>query len=321
MEELGTMKSCIKVCTTNPKYNPQLTLSNTANSLMLFSDGFNRSMPESSATPNSDYVSSLKSSPLNHSLSQQQPRMPTYFDQHPMQINPLTQSPQVQAYAQSRLATSWLHHQLQLASQARGSQALLKPNPITPWQNVMLSCRPPDAKSYFPYTTFADRGFEKFQNHLPHQDSATNSTETRNVVSGSEDSLDKTSEAGDDEDDIKIVPQPESANTKKRNPYSIEELLKKPTKLAKTLPSIDGVKTNLRQPCGILLTENVSSYSNEDNMKNDDNYNGSDRSISPRSCQGSPDSYYGDRSPGERTSRDGSVDMNERCTSLEAIQT
>lgn len=238
-----------------------------------------------------------------------------------MQINPLTQSPQVQAYAQSRLATSWLHHQLQLASQARGSQGLLKPNPITPWQNVMLSCRPPDAKSsYFPYATFNDRGtvFEKFQNHLPNQDNPLSSVEPRNApVSGSEDSLDKTSEAGDEDDDVKIMPEPESANTKKRNPYSIEELLKKPSKLAKTFPNVEGVKSVLRQPCGILLTD-VSSYEAEEKI--DESFNSSDHSSSPRSCRDSPDSYYGDRSPTERVSNSESIDTNERCTSLE-VQT
>lgn len=279
------------------------------------SDGYNRSHPESSATPGTNY-SPIKTG-LNHPIPVpgQPPRMPTFFQQHPLshaQLQSLSEPNQAHAFAQNRLATSWLHHQLHLASQ--GNQ-LLKPNPISPWQNVMLNCRSQDHQSkppYFPYTSLSnhDSGFNRLPRHPNHFETHISApleagSQMNTSMNGSDDSLDKTSEIDDDEE-VQIVPavKPESSNnnnTKKRNPYSIEELLKKPSKLTKLSPERQEISNSmvLRQPCGILLSnESESAYVRIDSPKMERSF-ASDHSLSPRSYRESPDSCYAENYPSD----------------------
>ncbi|GBP41354.1 Paired box pox-neuro protein [Eumeta japonica] len=108
---------------------------------------------------------------------------------------------------------------------ANQSQGLLKPYPITPWQRIM----PYDIKAYHPYPL-------NLQADLKQQDVKSETSEHISVEA-SDDSTDK----ADSE---------ERKEEKKKNPYSIEELLKKPDKIVQ---SNSLIYQNLRQPSGSMI--------------------------------------------------------------------
>lgn len=138
-----------------------------------------------------------------------------------------------------RLATSWL-----LANQVQ-AQGLLKPYPISPWQRVMMPY--PDSKNLSPYALTLH---SELLNRI-HPDDVKSETSEHVSVDASDDSTDRPD-----------TEEQESKQTeKKKNPYSIEELLKKPDKMVNINPI--GFPNFLRQPSGSMIEYNQEKNSSE----------------------------------------------------------
>ncbi|XP_047510347.1 uncharacterized protein LOC125053159 [Pieris napi] len=148
---------------------------------------------------------------MPHALPQQTP----YFPHTAVRVPP------PQTDYDRRLATTWL-----LANQ---QAQLLKPYPISPWQRVMMPY--PDTKTFSPYSL----------NIQERPDEVKSETSEQISVEASDDSTDRP-----DTDD-----QESKVKEKKKNPYSIEELLKKPDKIVNTNPI--GFQNFLRQPSGSFI--------------------------------------------------------------------
>ncbi|XP_037877112.1 paired box pox-neuro protein [Bombyx mori] len=108
-----------------------------------------------------------------------------------------------------RLATSWF-----LANQVQ-TQGLLKPYPISPWQRLVS---PYDSKEFPPYALALHNDLLKMNSDAKSEDSEHIS------IDASDDSTDKPEQE-------EIEPKTVDEREKKKNPYSIEELLKKPSKM------------------------------------------------------------------------------------------
>ncbi|CAG9792384.1 unnamed protein product [Diatraea saccharalis] len=130
-----------------------------------------------------------------------------------------------------RLTTSWL-----LANQVQ-AQGLLKPYPISPWQRIMLPYH--DSKNFSPYINLHN----DLLNRINTDDVKSENSEHISVEA-SDDSTDRP-----DTDDRKS-----DEKEKKKNPYSIEELLKKPDKIVNSPPI--SVSSFLRQPSGSMIEYN-----------------------------------------------------------------
>ena len=147
----------------------------------------------------------------------------------------------------------------------------------SPWANFMISCR--HHHSALPYhpcygaLMMSEGGFsggqlpaEAHSSYLL-QGSHSNSS---SIAGSEEDSMDKSEDGDEDEEDVRMKPerrkdnkqkmeqqqQQEPQPEKKRNPYSIEELLKKPDNAKKpsTSPATLSLQTMfLQPPCGLLV--------------------------------------------------------------------
>jgi len=145
----------------------------------------------------------------------------------------------------------------------------------SPWTNFMISCRPHHTNlPYHPRygaLMMSEAGFSSGQLHADVHSSylLQGSHSNSSSIEGSEeDSMDKSEEGDDDEDDVRMTPerrkdsqqtsqQPQGPQPeKKRNPYSIEELLKKPDSVKKSSPPSATVSLQtmlLQPPCGLLV--------------------------------------------------------------------
>lgn len=183
-----------------------------------------------------DYMS-LKSSLPPTPLPPQQ--SPPYFAHSAVRVPPPQNIDHTQLYDR-RLATSWL-----LANQVQ-AQGLLKPYPINPWQRIMMPYH--DSKNFSPYAL-------NLHNDLLNR---INSDEVK-----SENSEHISVEASDDSTDRPDVDEEQKTTDKekKKNPYSIEELLKKPDKMVNVNPI--GFQNFLRQPSGSMISvESTQDLSN-----------------------------------------------------------
>ncbi|OWR52495.1 Pox neuro [Danaus plexippus plexippus] len=144
-----------------------------------------------------------------------------YFAHNSVRVQPPTET----TYDR-RLATSWL-----LANQVQ-AQTLLKPYPISPWQRVMMPY--PDSKNFTPY---ALNLHSELLNRINPEEVKSETSEHISVET-SDDSTDKPEDQ-------------EAKKEKKKNPYSIEELLKKPDKIVTSNPV--AFQNFLRQPSGSMI--------------------------------------------------------------------
>lgn len=170
---------------------------------------------------------SLKTLPSTPLAPQQSP---PYFAHSAIRVPPPQAEPHVY---DRRLATSWL-----LANQVQ-AQGLLKPYPISPWQRIMIPYHT-DAKNFSPYAL-------NLHNELLtriNTDEVKSETSEQISVETSDDSTDRP----DTEDPER---KPQTDKEKKKNPYSIEELLKKPDKMVS--PSPIAFQNFLRQPSGSMV--------------------------------------------------------------------
>ncbi|XP_013190975.1 paired box pox-neuro protein [Amyelois transitella] len=152
------------------------------------------------------------------------PQSPSYFAHTAVRVPP----PQDTALYDRRLTTSWL-----LANQVQ-AQGLLKPYPISPWQRIMMPYH--DAKNFSPY---ALNLHSDLLNRI-NSDEVKSENSEHISVEASDDSTDRP------DTDEKTPHEKE----KKKNPYSIEELLKKPEKI-RSDPI--GLQNFLRQPSGSMI--------------------------------------------------------------------
>ncbi|XP_052751016.1 paired box protein Pax-9 [Galleria mellonella] len=169
-----------------------------------------------------DYMSLKNSLPHAPVPSQN----PSYFAHSAIRVPP----PQTDSTLYDRrLTTSWL-----LANQVQ-AQGLLKPYPISPWQRIMMPYH--DSKNFSPYAV-------NLHNDLLNRinsDEVKSENSEHISVEASDDSTDRP-----DTDERKTPHEKE----KKKNPYSIEELLKKPEKIR---ASPVGFQNFLRQPSGSMI--------------------------------------------------------------------
>ncbi|XP_050680547.1 paired box protein Pax-1-like [Leptidea sinapis] len=168
--------------------------------------------PQPELTPNMIDYMSMKSLPP--SLPQQ-----PYFPHSAVRVPP----PPPSHLYDRRLATTWL-----LANQQ--AQGLLKPYPISPWQRVMVPY--PDTKNFSPYA---------LNLHNDRQPDEVKSETSEQISVASDDSNEQ-----HDAEESKITEK-----EKKKNPYSIEELLKKPDKIVQNNPM--SLQNFLRQPSGSFI--------------------------------------------------------------------
>ncbi|XP_026735719.1 paired box protein Pax-9-like [Trichoplusia ni] len=210
------------------------------NSGLAWSDDDTRSAHESYAQsdlpPNvMDYMS-MKNLPPTPMPTQQSP---PYFAHSAVRVPPPQHPDPTQLYDR-RLATSWL-----LANQVQ-AQGLLKPYPINPWQRIMMPYH--DTKNFSPYALNLHNDLLNRIN--PDEVKSENSEHIS--VEASDDSTDRP----DVDDD-----QKSQEKEKKKNPYSIEELLKKPDKMVNVNPI--GFPNFLRQPSGSMIesSQNLSNRS------------------------------------------------------------
>lgn len=159
------------------------------------------------------------------------PQNPAYFAHTAVRVPP----PQPDPLYERRLTTSWL-----LANQVQ-AQGLLKPYPISPWQRIMMPY--PDSKNFPPYINLHSDLLRMNSDEVKSENSEHISVEA------SDDSTDRP-----DTDERKTPTEKE----KKKNPYSIEELLKKPDKMVTSSPM-----PFLRQPSGSMI-----DYQNQDKESN-----------------------------------------------------
>ncbi|CAH2058138.1 unnamed protein product, partial [Iphiclides podalirius] len=185
--------------------------------------------PPPEVSPNVMEYMSLKTSlaPTNMPAQQSSP----YFAHSAVRMHPSQPTDPTHMYDR-RLATSWL-----LANQVQ-AQGLLKPYPISPWQRLMMPYHA-DAKSFGPYALSLH---SELLNRI-NPDEVKSETSEHVSVEASDDSTDRL----DDERDNKSSKDKE----KKKNPYSIEELLKKPDKIANPYPI--AFQNILRQPSGSMV--------------------------------------------------------------------
>lgn len=167
---------------------------------------------------------SLKSSIAPSSLQAQQTN-PPYYAHTAVRVPPQP----TENFYDRRLATSWL-----LANQVQ-AQGLLKPYPVSPWQRII----PYQTDSKF--SPYALNLHNDFLNKINSEDVKFEHSEHISVET-SDDSTDRP----DMEED-----KTQSQKEKKKNPYSIEELLKKPDKIANSNPI--GFQSFLRQPSGSMI--------------------------------------------------------------------
>ncbi|CAK1589676.1 unnamed protein product [Parnassius mnemosyne] len=198
------------------------------------------SYPQPELSPNVvDYMSlktSLAPAPIPHQQGS------PYFAHSTVRLHQPQPTDPSQIYDR-RLATSWL-----LANQVQ-AQGLLKPYPISPWQRIMMPYHT-DSKNFTPYAL-------SLHNDLLNRinpDEVKSEGSEHISVEASDDSTDRP----DDEQDHKTSKEKE----KKKNPYSIEELLKKPDKIVNPYPV--AFQNILRQPSGSM----VEYHSEEKNSSN-----------------------------------------------------
>ncbi|KAG7296636.1 hypothetical protein JYU34_020456 [Plutella xylostella] len=172
-----------------------------------------------------DYMS-LKS-PMPPTLPQQNN---PYFAHSGVRVPPPTSSDPQHLYDR-RLATSWL-----LANQVQ-AQGLLKPYPVSPWQRIMMPYH--DAK----FSPYALTLHSDLLNRIQPEDVKSEHSEHISVEA-SDDSTDRP-ETDDTERKTPLEKE------KKKNPYSIEELLKKPDKIVPASPV--AFQNFLRQPSGSMV--------------------------------------------------------------------
>ncbi|KAG6460527.1 hypothetical protein O3G_MSEX012045 [Manduca sexta] len=183
--------------------------------------------PQPDLQPNvMDYMS-LKSLPPAPLTSQQNP---PYFAHSAVRVPP-PQPTEPHIYDR-RLATSWL-----LANQVQ-AQGLLKPYPISPWQRIMMPYH--DSKNFSPYALSLHNDLLTRIN----TDEVKSENSEHISVEASDDSTDRP----DTEEQERKTP---TEKEKKKNPYSIEELLKKPDKMVTSTPI--GFQNFLRQPSGSMV--------------------------------------------------------------------
>lgn len=153
-----------------------------------------------------------------------------YFAHSAMRVPP-PQPTEPQHLYDRRLATSWL-----LANQVQ-AQGLLKPYPVSPWQRIMMPYH--DSK----FSPYALSLHSDLLNRINPEEVKSEHSEHISVEA-SDDSRDRPE---GDETERKTPLEKE----KKKNPYSIEELLKKPDKIVN---SNSGAFQNfLRQPSGAMI--------------------------------------------------------------------
>ncbi|CAH0403356.1 unnamed protein product [Chilo suppressalis] len=187
------------------------------------------SYPQPELPPNMLEYMSLKNSLPPSPVAQ----TPSYFAHTAVRVPPPQPDPSLY---DRRLTTSWL-----LANQVQ-AQGLLKPYPISPWQRIMMPYH--DSKNFSPYMSL----HSDLLNRINTDDVKSENSEHISVEA-SDDSVDRP-----DTDDRKTPIERE----KKKNPYSIEELLKKPDKIVTTPPI-----SFLRQPSGSMI-----DYKNEKDSSN-----------------------------------------------------
>ncbi|XP_063387122.1 paired box protein Pax-3-like, partial [Cydia fagiglandana] len=187
-------------------------------------EGRSDSYPPSEPQNVMDYMS-LKNLPPSMPTQQN----PPYFAHTAVRIPPPQPS---EPLYDRRLATSWL-----LANQVQ-AQGLLKPYPISPWQRIMIPYHP-DSKNFSPYAINLHNDLLTRIN--PDEVKSENSEHIS--VEASDDSRDKQ----ETEEERKTPHEKE----KKKNPYSIEELLKKPDKMVNSNPVV--FHNFLRQPSGSMI--------------------------------------------------------------------
>ncbi|XP_063631617.1 paired box pox-neuro protein [Cydia splendana] len=187
-------------------------------------EGRSDSYPPSEPQNVMDYMS-LKNLPPSMPSQQN----PPYFAHTAVRIPPPQPS---EPLYDRRLATSWL-----LANQVQ-AQGLLKPYPISPWQRIMIPYHP-DSKNFSPYAINLHNDLLTRIN--PDEVKSENSEHIS--VEASDDSRDKQ----ETEEERKTPHEKE----KKKNPYSIEELLKKPDKMVNSNPVV--FQNFLRQPSGSMI--------------------------------------------------------------------
>ncbi|XP_041972274.1 paired box pox-neuro protein-like [Aricia agestis] len=202
--------------------------------------GGQESYPQQEMPNMADYM------PLK-SLPSPMPQQP-YFAHTSVRVPPPTEPAQLY---DRRLATSWL-----LANQVQ-AQGLLKPYPISPWQRVMMPY--PDSKNFSPYALTLHNDLLNRIN----PDDVKSETSEHVSVDASDDSTDRPEEE-----------QESKVKEKKKNPYSIEELLKKPDKMVNVNPI--GFSNFLRQPSGSMIEiqerserSSPASYCSQSGASND----------------------------------------------------
>ncbi|KPJ09931.1 Paired box pox-neuro protein [Papilio machaon] len=194
--------------------------------------------PQPELSPNvMDYMA-LKTSLTPTSLPPQQTT--PYFAHSAVRIHPSQPTDPAQIYDR-RLATSWL-----LANQVQ-AQGLLKPYPISPWQRIMMPYHT-DSKNFTPYLSL----HSDLLNRINSDDVKSENSEHISVEA-SDDSTDRP----DDEQDHKT-----KEKEKKKNPYSIEELLKKPDKISNPYPI--AFQNIPRQPSGSMVEYNNQEKNSSD---------------------------------------------------------
>ncbi|KAJ9588004.1 hypothetical protein L9F63_028186, partial [Diploptera punctata] len=124
-------------------------------------------------------------------------------------------------------------------------------HPQSPWSGFMVSCRPHNP--YHPRYVTSETAFSN--GHLS-ADAYLHSNSS-SIAGSEEDSMDKSEEGEEEEDDeVKVnsekTKEPQQQE-KKRNPYSIEELLKKPDNTRKSPGSVSLQTMLLQPPCGLLV--------------------------------------------------------------------
>lgn len=172
------------------------------------------------------------------SLSSQQTN-PPYFAHSAVRVPPPQPTEPSHLYDR-RFTTSWL-----LANQVQ-AQGLLKPYPVTPWQRIMMPY--PDTK----FSPYALNLHNDLLNRINPDDVRSEHSEHISV---------ETSDDSTDRPDIEEEAKSSNEKEKKKNPYSIEELLKKPDKIVNSNPI--GFQNFLRQPSGSMIEyQNNKSSSN-----------------------------------------------------------
>ncbi|XP_072946419.1 uncharacterized protein Poxn [Epargyreus clarus] len=186
--------------------------------------------PQPELTPNMMDYMSLKTTLAPTPLPQQNS---PYFAHSAVRVPP--PQPTDPTMYDRRLATSWL-----IANQVQ-AQGLLKPYPISPWQRIMMPCH--TDKNFSPYALNLHGDLLNRIN----TDEVKSENSEHISVEASDDSTDR---PDTDDQEQKTMNEKE----KKKNPYSIEELLKKPEKIRESVNAAPvGFQNFLRQPSGSMV--------------------------------------------------------------------